>query len=828
MKYVGIDLGTTNSAISTYDGSEVVLFKSSEQHDVTPSAIYVDRRGNKYVGARAYNNAALDPANAALLFKRQMGTSTRFPIPNLGHELTAEECSAEILRAVYGYLPDAVRGASETGAVITVPAAFDQMQKDATLAAAEAANIGRVALMQEPVAAVMSVMRKRRADGVFLIYDIGGGTLDIAIAQSIAGRVNLLAHGGIAMCGGRDFDRMIVDSVVQPWLHTNFDLTPGLEPADQKRLYRLAAWAAEKAKIELSQRDGTVISLSEAELNRRDARGVDLYLDAPLDRATFDALIAEQITTSIDAARATLAKAGLEPADVERVVFVGGPTFYAPLRDRVAFELGIAASTEVNPMTAVAEGAAIFAESIDWSLASRARKSGRGQLAAAPLSITFHYATRTPGETARVAVELTAEATAGAEFQVDCIDTGWSSGRLPLRRGAYADLPLVQWGENRFKARVFDPVGGPLPLKDDRIAITRTAATIDGIPASHSIGVEVRERVGGHATLDYLVREGDLLPKKGVHTYKAESTLRPGEARAINFRLYEGEIRDPLTDNRFIGVFSIRGSDLGDRPIPAGADLICEFEVLDSGNIVLQVNVPAAQGSFNSARNFYSRQEGQIDFGKAGQMLKDDCEQVTHRLDQLSGRVSDHDLRSAKDRISKAGALAGDDDPERAKQASEYIQEAKRHLAEARIRNLQTIREVDLEATAGLFNAVARELAKPGEVETFDALARAAEAVIAKPDGKFETLLDDMRSTIYLILWRQPEFLRDRLEHLARSPHLFMDDNAYSALIARGQRAVAHDDIDALRSVLFELDNIRLGSTDEADFSLAANIVKAS
>src|SRR6266850_79816 len=222
--YVGIDLGTTNSAICSFDGESVRLYKSPEQHDVTPSAIFIDRRGNKYVGSRAYNNAARNPDNAAVLFKRLMGTSTPIVLAAVGRTMTPEECSAEVLRAVFGYLPDDLRNSPDTAPVITVPASCNQMQKDATMAAADVAGTGKVALMQEPVAAVMSVMRHRKGDGVFLVYDFGGGTLDIAIAECIAGRVSLLAHGGIAMCGGRDFDRILLESIVKPWLLDRFNL----------------------------------------------------------------------------------------------------------------------------------------------------------------------------------------------------------------------------------------------------------------------------------------------------------------------------------------------------------------------------------------------------------------------------------------------------------------------------------------------------------------------------------------------------------------------------------------------------------------------------
>src|SRR5207302_9909418 len=114
--------------------------------------------------------------NSATVLKRLMGTSTPVKLPAVDQVMTPEQCSAEVLRVLYGYLPEEVRKDPETGTVITVPAAFNQMQKDATMTAAELAGIGKVALMQEPVAAVMSVMRQSKADGVFLVYDLGGGT----------------------------------------------------------------------------------------------------------------------------------------------------------------------------------------------------------------------------------------------------------------------------------------------------------------------------------------------------------------------------------------------------------------------------------------------------------------------------------------------------------------------------------------------------------------------------------------------------------------------------------------------------------------------------
>ena len=366
--YVGIDLGVTNSVICTYnkDTLQTRVWKSPETNDVTPSAIYIDRRGNKFVGQRAYNAAPRSPDNCATLFKRFMGTTTPIELSAANLTFTPEECSAEILKTLFSYLPEEVRNSADTSTVITVPAAFNQMQKNATMEAAKMAGIGKVELVQEPVAAVMNYRQARGTDVIFLIYDLGGGTLDIAIAESIRKRVNILAHGGIQMCGGRDFDRSLVDNLVRPWLHENFELPDDLSTNPTfKPLLRLATWATERAKMELSAREESMISLSEIEIRTNDLNGDEIYLEIPLQRKFYDDLIADRINDTIRAARETLSKTGHTPNDIECIVWVGDPTHYKPLRDKVAFELGIKGDLlAVDPMTAVAEGASIFAESI--------------------------------------------------------------------------------------------------------------------------------------------------------------------------------------------------------------------------------------------------------------------------------------------------------------------------------------------------------------------------------------------------------------------------------------------------------------------------------
>lgn len=827
--FIGIDLGTTNSAICSYDGSETRIWRSPEQNDVTPSAIYIDRRGNKYVGKRAYDSAPHSPGNAAMLFKRLMGTSTPVQLSAVNLTKTPEECSAEILKVLFGYLPEEIRNNPDTGTVITVPAAFNQMQKDATMQAAGMAGLGNVALMQEPVAAVMSVMRIRSTDGMFLIYDLGGGTLDIAIAESIGRRVNLLAHGGIAMCGGRDFDRTLVDNIIRPWLLENFDLPEDFAVNPNFRsLVRLAAWAAERAKIELSAREDTVISLSETEARIRDLAGNEIYLDIPLQRHTYDKFIADRVDESIAAARETLNKAGLSPHDLERIVFIGGPTNYKPLRDKVAFELGIPGNTDVNPMTAVAEGASLFAESIDWRSKNRSRKNNRGKITSGgSLGLSFNYLARTPEAKTKIALQLAGKTPEGAEFQIDSMDTGWTSGRLPLKQGAALDVALAQTGENLFKVFVFDAAGSPVSLEQDKIAITRTAATVDAIPASHSIGIEVLEKLGGRPVLDYLVHAGDSLPKKGKKIFKAAESLKAGAAGSLNLKLWEGEIEDPITDNRPVGVLKISGTDFDDGVIPAGADLECAFEILDSGNILIEISVPSIGSTFRSGKNFYSRQEGQVDYTAAAAIVAGESEKTLNRINEINQVVANPKLDQARQKLAAASALDRQEtETEKAQEAMEKVLEAKKLLAQVRKEHMKEIRRMDLDSIAAFFDKHVRQYARPSEASAFDNLLKTAQRAIERNDRDFEHHMDELRGKNFDILWRQDWFVLERFKGMAGSPHLFADKSRFEELVQAGAQFMRDDDMEKLRGIVARLSMMQIGDSPDNDIFDAANIIR--
>ncbi len=438
MMYIGIDLGTTNSAITSFDGKTTRVWKSPEQNDVTPSAIYIAKRGGMFCGKKAYDNAPLNPDNATLLFKRLMGTSTKLKLGDI--EMTPEECSAEVLRTLFGYLPEEVRNDEKTGTVITVPAAFNQMQKDATKQAAFSAGIKKVALIQEPVAAIMSIAKQQNINGVFLVYDFGGGTFDVSIAERVGSKINLLTNDGISFCGGRDFDTLLFDNVVLPWLHENFNLPENFRIKDKyAKLIRVAIWATEQAKIELSAQESAVVRLDESAIHCMDEDNNEIYLEVPVTRSQYNSLIEPKIDETIVKTRQVIENVGLKPEDINCIVFVGGPTQYKFMRDKVSHELGIAANNDVNPMTAVSEGAAIYAESVDFEKTKGGQKNEKGIVKASAYGLEFRYNARTSADKAKIAVVF--QNANKLEFEFKCMETGWMSGKWNLQ--VILSFPLI-------------------------------------------------------------------------------------------------------------------------------------------------------------------------------------------------------------------------------------------------------------------------------------------------------------------------------------------------------------------------------------------------
>ena len=795
-------------------------------NDVTPSAIYIGRRGTRDYGYRAYERAAYDYENTAMLFKRYMGTSNKFDFKNAGLSLSPEECSAEIIRRLFGYLPDEIRNDPETATVITVPAAFNQVKKNATLEAANMAGLGRVKLMQEPVAAVMSVMRAspRNSSGIFLIYDLGGGTFDVSIAESTSGKVNLLTQDGKEMCGGRDWDRRIFDNIVVPWLKKNFALPDNfLADENYRSLHRTALYAIERAKIELSSKtpsEETIIH-SDDNFSCKDLNGEEIYLEVPVTCSMINPLIDDILDETIDITRAAMKKVGLSASDIEKLVFIGGPTNYGYLREKVSAELAIKYDNSINPMTAVAEGASIFAESVDWSSEEKTQRPGTSDMAIGT-SLYFHYESRTPTDKARVVCRV--KTPAKLMLQISDDNTGWVSEMHELKDGIQLELPLVKNGDNVFSASVYDKNGRKIPVPVPKIIITKTLASVGAVPASHSIAVTALDKLGGTERLVYLIRKDESLPKKDRVTFKAAQTIKAGTNESLNFNLWEGEIESPYDDNKFIGVYKISGADLaGSDIIPAGSEIICSYEMSDGGTLSMSASVPCIGTEFER-RNFYFHDEAKIDLNDTAS-LADDGRNVITRINNISQRIDDSRLDKAREKAEKAASIDSRyiNGEEEVQEAYSELYEARKILSQVSREHVREINQMELDECTDFFNNDISKYADASETASINNLIRTAQKYVN--DSGFEKYMRELNTKIYSILLRQDWFIIEDFRHRINNPNDYRDRRKFEELKKLGLMCIEKNKIDELRTVVVEL--VRIMKRPQSDDNrLGVNIIR--
>ena len=802
--FIGIDLGTTNSVIYVYDGTETVLIKSRARNDVTPSVIYFDRRGRKQIGQGAYDVAPIYPKSCVKSFKRRMGEAYLIELSAVNLTVTPEECSVDILKELFGSPElEEIRKSSEKGTVITVPAAFNPKARNVTKKAAEMAGIGKVELMQEPVAAVMSFMRTHNADGTFLIYDLGGGTFDVAIAQSTGGKVNLLAHGGIEVCGGVDFDRLIVENIVLPQLDEKYDLPDDLDKNEGFETFlSILERSAEWGKIELSRSEKSIIKIPIRDEwcdNLQDLKGKTIFEEIPLRRDTFDKLIVEKINDTINCARKTMEECGVNAHDIDLIVWVGGPTHYKPLRDKVSSELGINGEIEISkykPMTAVAEGASLFAESIDWSSEDYQMKSTRGQISSDELALSFNYTARSSSDTSKIAVQVGGDVPLGFEFQIDSLDTASTSGRIPLKHGTTVDVNLTKPGENTFKVVVYDAVGEP--IEQHKIVITKTAAIVEAIPSPSSISLVVHDKSIGKDILVPLIEKGDTLPKEGSINVKARKALEAGSSESLDFILLVGEFKEDIYANEHIGNFKIKGEKLSDGVIPEGADLIFNYKIKNSAEIGGTVEVPDIRDIFEysefSKKDIYSPDEGKINYSKIAPKIIEEGIVVRNSINDIQEVVNDPKLDQALQKLETPLSLDSDEsDPDKVKEAEQCITQAKELLEEVKRKNRKGICQVELNSELTFFDMYCRQHSRPSEERAFDSLVATAQRSIDNNDNDFDEHLDELRARIFEILWRQPWFIIERFKRLISTPQFFTDSARFEELALKGKQLLGSD-----------------------------------
>ena len=346
-KIIGIDLGTTISCVAVFEGGEPVVIPNPEGARTTPSVVAFTKNGERLVGQVAKRQAITNPDHTVSSIKRKMGSDYKVTID--GKSYTPQEISAMILRKMKADA-EAYLGQTVDKAVITVPAYFTDAQRQATKDAGKIAGLDVLRIINEPTAAALAYGVDKDKDGKIMVFDLGGGTVDVSLLEISDGVFEVLATAGNNHLGGDDFDQRIID-----WMADSFKAEHGIDVRGDKMVLQRLKEAAEKAKIELSGMTSTNINLP---FLTATASG-PVHFETTLTRAKFNELTADLVDATMQPTRQVLSDAGLKPSDVDKVLLVGGSTRIPAVQEAVKKFMGKDPFKGINPDECVAIGAAI-------------------------------------------------------------------------------------------------------------------------------------------------------------------------------------------------------------------------------------------------------------------------------------------------------------------------------------------------------------------------------------------------------------------------------------------------------------------------------------
>ena len=348
-KVIGIDLGTTNSVVAVMEGGEPTVITNTEGSRLTPSVVGFSKTGERLVGQLAKRQAVSNPENTISSIKRHMGEN--YTVDIQGKKYTPQEISAMILQKLKEDA-ESYLGEKVTQAVITVPAYFNDAQRQATKDAGKIAGLDVLRIVNEPTAAALAYGLDKGGDGKILVFDLGGGTFDVSILELGDGVFEVKATNGNTHLGGDDFDNKVMN-----WMISEFKSQTGIDLSQDKMAEQRLKEAAEKAKIELSTVLSTNINLP---FITADATGPK-HLDLTLTRAKFNELTEDLVQATMEPTRKAIADSGFSIDEIDKIILVGGSSRIPAVQEAIKQVLGKEPSKGVNPDECVAVGAAIQA-----------------------------------------------------------------------------------------------------------------------------------------------------------------------------------------------------------------------------------------------------------------------------------------------------------------------------------------------------------------------------------------------------------------------------------------------------------------------------------
>jgi len=492
----GIDLGTTNSAIARMENGKPVILKSDVQKDTLPSSVAVTPRKSIIVGdaalaahrkdkLRVAENAGAG-SNAYLEFKTTMGTDILYPCSYLNKEFTSEELSAEVLLKLKSFIKDE----NVKSIVITVPARFKLPQNEATIKAGKLAGFEVVELLQEPIAASIAYgLDAINKDGIWLVFDFGGGTFDVALVKVVQGIMTVIDTAGDNNLGGKDLDLVMVDKLIIPYLEENYTIKSFLKDPVKKEILRNAMKGyAEDAKVQLSDNPTTDIATFPGDIRATDDEGTEFNLNMTITQEELAEVFSPIYQKAIDITKKILTKNNLKGSQLECLILVGGPTF-SPIVQNMLKEQITQNVIAKNQMTSVAIGAALYASTKEIGVVATPPPIGT-------IALDLKYDAAVVGEEIRINVKVS-QGSSNKDIPeklfvvIDRDDKVFSSDKKQIsERASLIDLLLNKDTSNYFTINLTDDKGNKLDCQPNNFTILE-GITTPHAPLPYAWGIEV-------------------------------------------------------------------------------------------------------------------------------------------------------------------------------------------------------------------------------------------------------------------------------------------------------------------------------------------------
>jgi molecular chaperone DnaK len=801
----GIDLGTTNSVISVSQSGGVETIKNGIS-EITPSLVYYDRKGTKRIGLDVANvqGRAETAFDIQAEFKREMGQRIQRNLKLANKSMSPEELSAEVLMELrnaaelrFGTKPDA--------AVITVPAMFELPQTEATAHAAKLAGFSYSQLLQEPVAAAVAYGFESDTERAYwLVYDFGGGTFDASIVAIRDGQLTVVKHAGDNYLGGADLDWKIVEELLVPKLQSAYSLNslsraPNARDIDRGRMAVLKRHA-EKIKRELSSSDETPV-FQENIFDDDDKVPVDL--EGLVTRAEFEALASPSVDRSIDIVTQLISECGIRKSDINRFLLVGGSTFIPLVRKRTA-AIGIPIGMELDPMTVVSRGAAIFASS--QRLPSSRAKPTNVAVGTATVQLEYDSVAKDTSALVGGKVEINGKpAPSSTTVRIDRDDQGWKSGDVAIdpKGMFFTQVTIREKGQSVFRLTVRDSGGQSIACIPESFAITNGLTVASSpLPAGCSVGL-------ADGSAKNVIPGGRALPCGGVWNGQFVRGLKKGAADSLKVPFLSGD--ELIADHNLCGtIVHIYGKDIS-RDVPPGSALEITIEVDVSGVPHMRVFVPLLDQTFEPS--------GRIELlHESADVLESRKEALIAELDEIEKKANDANLGSIAIAASTLSVCDVFDDidvlTEKTRNGDNVAAgQARNLLVDLAKKTTALSAQIDWPTTLADYNEtvdrvrkLAAESGDANDRKTIDDVVKESAKAIDAKDTKMLSHCNAQLGSIFIgIARKDPAFYVGVLEHLSQMEHRFPDRAAARRLFAEAASAAQRRDASSLQSVVQQL-----------------------